>query len=142
MNYSRTAGNSGPLTAGNSGPFLQTRGIFATGFAAGLRSFWGWFCSARPYKVASVPQVRCDLVAVVRTCTCMPDTARTARSRALYLRCFAVHSCSTAFAVLGPVSGNTAVGSFTTIETIVYACSQCHVRASIQRTTLRIHRNT
>ena len=39
-------------------------------------------------------------------------SARTAHSHVLYLRCFAVHSYTTAFAVLGPVSGNAATCSF------------------------------
>lgn len=48
-------------------------------------------------------------------CRCVPHnvtklsdagSARTAHSRAPDLRCFAVHSYTTAFAVLGPDSGN------------------------------------
>ena len=61
----------------------------------GPAKLWVVGCSARSIKLSDA------------------GSARTAHSRVLYLRCFAVHSYTTAFAVLGPVSGNAATRSFT-----------------------------
>ena len=64
--------------------------------------------------VLFAPRSESVLLVIPRSVAKLSDagSVRTAHSRVLYLRCFAVLSYATAFAVLGPVSGNAATRSF------------------------------